>query len=33
VQLRVRYARPLDIDYDLPASTILGQVMAGIGEA
>lgn len=32
VDLRVRYGRPLEIDYDQPAATILEQVMAGIGE-
>ena len=32
-ELSVRYGRPLDIDYDQPASAILGTVMAGIGEA
>ena len=32
-ELRVRYGRPLDIDFDQPASAILGTVMAGIGEA
>jgi len=32
VDMSVRYGRPLDIDYTLPASEILGQVMAGIGE-
>ena len=31
--LRVRYGRPLDIDYDGAPSDILGTVMAGIGEA
>jgi 1-acyl-sn-glycerol-3-phosphate acyltransferase len=33
VDLSVRYGRPLEIDYDWPVSTILGAVMAGIGEA
>jgi 1-acyl-sn-glycerol-3-phosphate acyltransferase len=33
VELSVRYGRPLNIDYDLPASDILGEVMAAIGEA
>ncbi len=33
VELKVRYGSPLDIDYDLPVQAILGQVMAGIGEA
>ncbi|MBI3786446.1 MAG: 1-acyl-sn-glycerol-3-phosphate acyltransferase [Deltaproteobacteria bacterium] len=33
VKLSVRYGRPLEIDYDLPPSTILGAVMAGIAEA
>jgi 1-acyl-sn-glycerol-3-phosphate acyltransferase len=33
VELSVRYGRPLEIDYDLPASSILGEVMAAIGEA
>ncbi|MFQ5477602.1 MAG: lysophospholipid acyltransferase family protein [Candidatus Binatia bacterium] len=32
VELTVRYGRPLDLDYNLPASDLLGQVMAGIGE-
>ncbi len=32
VELRARYGRPLDIDYDLSAEDILCQVMAGIGE-
>lgn len=32
-ELSVRYGRALDIDYDQPASDILGAVMAGIGEA
>ncbi len=32
VEMSVRYGRPLDIDYTLPASVILGQVMAAIGE-
>ena len=32
VRLRVHYGRPLEIDYDLPASTILATVMAGISE-
>ena len=31
--LRVRYGRPLDIDYDQPAAAILGDVMRGVGEA
>lgn len=33
VELSVRYGRPLRIDHDLPASVILGEVMAAIGEA
>jgi 1-acyl-sn-glycerol-3-phosphate acyltransferase len=33
IKLSVRYGRPLEIDYDLPAAAILGTVMAGIGEA
>ncbi len=33
VDLSVRYGRPLEIDYDLPAPVILKQVMAAIGEA
>ena len=32
-ELSVWYGRPLDIDFDQPASAILGTVMAGIGEA
>ena len=32
VKMSVRYGRPLDIDYTLSASEILGQVMAAIGE-
>ncbi|MFN2377912.1 MAG: lysophospholipid acyltransferase family protein [Candidatus Binatia bacterium] len=32
-ELRVRYGRPLDLDYDLPPADILGKVMAAIGEA
>ncbi len=32
VKMTVRYGRPLDLDYSLPAAEILGQVMAGIGE-
>lgn len=32
-KLSVRYGKPLDIDYDQPASAILGTVMRGIGEA
>ncbi len=32
-ELRVRYGRPLDIDYEGAPSDILGTVMAGIGEA
>ena len=31
--LRVRYGRPLDIDYDQPVESILGAVMRGVGEA
>jgi hypothetical protein len=30
--MRVRYGRPLDIDYTKPAREILEQVMRGIGE-
>lgn len=33
MDLRVRYGRPLDIDYDAPPDEILGTIMAGIGEA
>jgi 1-acyl-sn-glycerol-3-phosphate acyltransferase len=33
VDLSVRYGRPLDLDYSLPAPAILGRVMAAIGEA
>ncbi len=33
VQLSVRYGRPLDIDYDRDPSSILADVMLGIGEA
>ena len=33
MELSVRYGRALDIDFDQPASVILGTVMAGIGEA
>lgn len=32
MDLSVRYGRPLEIDYDLPATDILSVVMAGIGE-
>ena len=32
VKMSVQYGSPLDIDYDLSAPEILGQVMAGIGE-
>jgi len=32
-ELCVRYGKPLEIDYDLPAAAILGAVMQGIGEA
>jgi len=32
VQLKIRYGRPLEIDYDLPASAILATVMRAIGE-
>lgn len=32
-ELRVRYGRPLDLDYELPAPDILRTVMAAIGEA
>lgn len=32
VRMSVQYGRPLEIDYSLPASEILRQVMAGIGE-
>jgi 1-acyl-sn-glycerol-3-phosphate acyltransferase len=32
-ELSVRYGRPLDIDYEQPASAILGMIMAAIGEA
>lgn len=33
VDLSIRYGKPLDLDYDLPAPAILEQVMAGIGES
>ncbi|MFT5041495.1 MAG: 1-acyl-sn-glycerol-3-phosphate acyltransferase [Hyphomicrobiaceae bacterium] len=33
VDLSIRYGKPLDLDYDIPAPAILEQVMAGIGEA
>ncbi|MBI5506985.1 MAG: 1-acyl-sn-glycerol-3-phosphate acyltransferase [Deltaproteobacteria bacterium] len=33
VELSVRYGRPLEIDYELSAPAILGQVMTAIGEA
>ena len=33
VKLSVRYGRPLEIDYDLPVTAILGMVMNAIAEA